>query len=115
MKTDNQHSALEVIKKEQLKRRVFSVEFKAEVVRYKKAENLSLPECGRKFEVLPKLIRDWEKQYDAGQLTVASGRRAVSPEQAEITRLSVGRLRLESRSVGPTLWEGARPFLPAFC
>jgi len=29
-----------------LKRRVFSVEFKAEVVRYKKAENLSLPECG---------------------------------------------------------------------
>ena len=38
MKADKQHSALEVIKKEQLKRRVFSVEFKAEVVRYKKAE-----------------------------------------------------------------------------
>ena len=51
MKADKQHSALEVIKKEQLKRRVFSVELKAEVVRYKKAENLSLPECGRKFEV----------------------------------------------------------------
>ncbi len=51
MKADKQHSALGVIKKEQLKRRVFSVEFKAEVVRYKKAENLSLPECGRKFEV----------------------------------------------------------------
>ena len=51
MKADKQHSALEVIKKEQLKRLVFSVEFKAEVVRYKKAENLSLPECGRKFEV----------------------------------------------------------------
>jgi hypothetical protein len=66
MKADKQHSTLEVIKKEQLKRRVFSVEFKAEVVRYKKAENLSLPECSRKFEVLPKLIRDWEKQYDAG-------------------------------------------------
>ena len=51
MKADKQHSALGVIKKEQLKRLVFSVEFKAEVVRYKKAENLSLPECGRKFEV----------------------------------------------------------------
>ncbi len=50
MKANKQHSALEVIKKEQLKRRVFTVEFKAEVVRYKKAENLSLPECGRKFE-----------------------------------------------------------------
>ena len=51
MKADKQHSALEVIKKEQLKRRVFSVEFKAEVVRYEKAENLSLPKCGQKFEV----------------------------------------------------------------
>ena len=81
------HSAMEVIKRERLKRRAFSVEFKAGVLRYKKAENLSLPECGRKFEVLPKLIRDWEKQYDAGQITVASGRRAVSQEQAEITRL----------------------------
>ena len=70
MKADKQHSALEVIKKEQLKRRVFSVEFKAEVVRYKKAENQGAPEGGRKFEVLPKLIRNWEKQYDAGQLTI---------------------------------------------
>ena len=97
MKAGKQHSALEVIKKEPLNRRAFTVEFKAEVVRYKKAENLSLPECGRKFEVLPKLIRDWEKQYDAGQLTVASGRRAVSPEQAEITRLraELSRSRME--------------------
>ena len=39
MKLNKQHSALEVIKKEQLKRRMFTVEFKAEVVRYKKAEN----------------------------------------------------------------------------
>ena len=43
MKSDKQHSALEVIKKEPLKRRVFTVEFKAEVVRHKKAENLSVP------------------------------------------------------------------------
>ena len=97
MKADNQHSALEVIKKEQLKRRVFTVEFKAEVVRHKKAENLSLPECGRKFDVLPKLIGNWEKQYEAGELTVTAGRRAVSPEQAEITRLraDLSRARME--------------------
>jgi transposase len=87
MKADKQHSALEVIKKEQLKRRVFTLEFKAEVVRHKKAENLTLAECGRKFEVLPKLVQHWEEQYEAGELTVAAGRRAVSPEQAEITRL----------------------------
>ena len=51
MKAGKQHSALEVIKKEPLNRRAFTVEFKAKVVRYKKAENLSLPECDRKFEV----------------------------------------------------------------
>ena len=62
MKADKQHNALDGIKKEQLKRRVFTLEFKAEVVRHKKAENLTLAECGRKFEVLPKLVQHWEKQ-----------------------------------------------------
>ena len=87
MKASKKNNVLEGIKKEQLKRRVFTLEFKAEVVRHKKAENLSFVECGRKFDVLPKLIQQWEKQYEAGQLTQAAGRRAVSPEQAEITRL----------------------------
>jgi transposase len=87
MKAGNKNNALDGIKKEQLKRRVFTLEFKAEVVRHKKAENLSPAECGRKFDVLPKLIQQWEKQYEAGQLTQAAGRRAASPEQAEITRL----------------------------
>ena len=91
------HSALKVIKKEQLKRRVFTVEFKVEVVRYKKAEILSLSECGRKFERLPKLIQRWEKRHDRAQLTAAAGSRAVSPEQAEITRLreELSRARME--------------------
>ena len=87
MKAVKKNSALEGIKKEQLKRRVFTLEFKAEVVRHKKAENLSWADCGRKFDVLPKLVQHWEKQYEAGQLTVAAGRRTVSPEQAEISRL----------------------------
>ena len=87
MNVNKKSNALEGIKKEQLKRRVFTLEFKVEVVRHKKAENLSYSECGRKFAVLPKLVQQWEKQYEAGQLTQAAGRRAVSPEQAEITRL----------------------------
>ena len=97
MKSSNKHNPLEGIKKEQLKRRVFTLEFKAEVVRHKKAENLSLADCGRKFDVLPKLIQHWEKQYEAGQLTVAAGRRSVSPEQEEITRLraDLSRARME--------------------
>ena len=38
MKADKQHSALDGIKKAQLKRRVFTVEFKAEVVRHKRRQ-----------------------------------------------------------------------------
>jgi len=87
MKAGNKNNVLEGIKKEQLKRRVFTLDFKAEVVRHKKAENLSLADCGRKFDVLPKLIQHWEKQYEAGQLTEVAGRRTVSPEKAEISRL----------------------------
>ena len=87
MKAVKKPSALEGIKKEQLKRRVFTLDFKAEVVRHRQAGNLSFAECGRKFEILPKLIQDWEKQYEAGQLTAVAGRRAVSPEQAENARL----------------------------
>ena len=65
MKASKKNNALVGIKKERLKRRVFTLEFKAEVVRHQKAENLSFVECGRKFDVLPKLIQLWEKQYDA--------------------------------------------------
>ena len=57
MKQGNKHSVLEGIKKEQLKRRTFTLDFKAEVVRHKKAENLSYTACGEKFDVLPKLIQ----------------------------------------------------------
>ena len=42
MKTGKKNSALECIKKEQLKRRVFTLDFKA--------ENLSWADCGRKFD-----------------------------------------------------------------
>ncbi len=69
MKSGKQNSVLDGIKKEQLKRRAFTLEYKAEVVRHKKAESLSATECGRKFDVLPKLIQHWEKQYEAGKLT----------------------------------------------
>ena len=60
MKAGKKNSALEGIKKEQLKRRVFTLEFKADVVRHKKTENLSWAECGHKFDVLPKLVQPFE-------------------------------------------------------
>ena len=68
-------------------RRAFTVKYKAEVVRHKKAENLSFGETGKKFDVPPKLVQQWEKLYESGKLTVEAGRRSVSPEQAETARL----------------------------
>ena len=62
-------------------RRVFTVEYKAEVVRHKKAENLSFVETGKKFDVLPKLVQQWEKLYESGQLTAAAEPRTVSPSR----------------------------------
>ena len=53
MKADKQHSALELVQKKQFKRRAFLVEFKAEVVRYKKAENLSFVPAEPKLTTRP--------------------------------------------------------------
>ena len=39
-----------------LARRAFTLEFKAEVVRHKLAENLTFTQTGAKFDLLPKLV-----------------------------------------------------------
>ena len=78
-----------------ISRRMLTLEYKAEVVRHKKAENLSFVETGKKFDVLPKLVQQWEKLYESGQLTAAAGRRSVSPEQAEIARMRAENSRLK--------------------
>lgn len=50
---------------------MFTLEFKAEVPVHKKAENLSPTGCGRKFDVLPKLVPQGKTirsgQIDAGR------------------------------------------------
>lgn len=69
MKAGNENNVLKGIKKEQLKQRIFTLEFKAEVLCHKKAESHSFTERGRKFDVLPKLIQESEKQYEPGSLS----------------------------------------------
>jgi hypothetical protein len=75
MEQGNKHSGLEGIKKEQLKRRTFTLDFKAEVVRHKKAENLSYAACGEKFDVLPKVAFSipWNPAIRRRQLSHRSG------------------------------------------
>ena len=40
-----------------LARRAFTLEFKAEVVRHKEAENLTATQTGAKFDLLAKLVQ----------------------------------------------------------
>ncbi len=76
-------------------RRAFTLDYKAEVVRHKKAENLSFAETGKQFDLLPTLVQQWEKLYESGKLTAEAGRRTVSPEQAEIGRMKAENSRLK--------------------
>ena len=76
-------------------RRAFTIEYKAEVVRHKLAENLRAKQTRAKFDLPPKLVQQWEKQYQAGALTQDAGRRTVSPEQAEIARMKAANSRMK--------------------
>ena len=76
-------------------RRAFTLEYEAEVVRHELVENLTATQTGAKFDLLPKLVQQWEKQYQAGALTQDAGRRTVSPEQPEIARMKAENSRLK--------------------
>ena len=102
------------VDKLKLARRTFMLEFKADVVRHRKAENLSWADAGKAFDVLPKLVKEWESLYDKGLLTGEAGRRTVSPERAQIgaLRSELSRLKMENAILknGPhgrprPLWE----------
>ena len=88
----------EPVDKMKLARRTFTLEFKADVVRHRKAENLSWTDAGKAFDLLPKLVKEWEALYDKGKLTGEAGRRTVSPEQAQIgaLRSELSRLKMEN-------------------
>lgn len=78
---DKAHNVLAGAKKEQLQRRTITFEYEAEVVRHKIAEKLKYTDCAEKFGVLPELVKDGEKQYEAGQLIAAAARNTVRPKQ----------------------------------
>jgi hypothetical protein len=82
-----------------LKRRVFTLDFRIEMVCNKKGENLSFAECSLRVDVLPKLIQQCEKQYGAGQRAEAPGRRAVGPEHVEITHFKVEMSRSKMETI----------------
>jgi len=83
---------------EKLRRRSFTLEFKLEAVKMKRDQELSYGEVGRRLEVEPRLIRRWERACEAGKLTPQSSKRAVSPEQHELSKLraELSRVKMEN-------------------
>ena len=83
---------------EKLGRRTFTTEYKVEAVKLKREQELSYAEVGRRLNVLPRLIRDWEKLYDAGRLTTETAKRRITPEQQALSALrqEVQRLKMEN-------------------
>jgi transposase len=83
---------------EKLRRRTFTVEFKVEAVKLKRDQRLSYAEVGRRLDVLPKLIQQWEKQYDAGELSPEKAKRQITPERQELSELraQLARLKMEN-------------------
>ncbi len=58
--------AVLLVDKMKLARCTFTLKFKADVVRHRKAENMSWADAGKMFDVLPKLMKDWEALSDKG-------------------------------------------------
>ena len=81
-----------------LNRRTFTAEFKASAVKLKRDQGLTYAEAGRRLDVLPRLIKDWEAALDAGQLAPGKAKRRITVEQQQISELRsrVSRLEMEN-------------------
>ena len=97
----------------ELARRTFTLEFKADVVRHRKAENLSLIDAGKAFDVLPKLVKDWATVFDARKLTGAAGWRTVSPEEAAHRPAALRAIAAEDGESGTKKNAAAQPLARA--
>ena len=72
---------------EKLKRRAFTAEFKIEAVKLITEVGLSYAEVGRRLDVLPKLVKNWEDMYRDGKLIAGAPRLRVTAEQMELSKL----------------------------
>lgn len=82
---------------EKLKRRAFTAEFKIEAVKLITEGGLSYADAGRRLDVLPKLIKNWEDTYRTGKLIAGAPRLRVTAEQMELSKLrkEVQELKME--------------------
>ncbi len=81
-------------------RRLFSREFKLQLVREAEAGTSTVAELARRHEVHPNLIQKWVKQYHAnGDEAFRRGSSTDSSADAKITELeqAIGQLTMENR------------------
>lgn len=83
---------------EKLQRRQFTTEFKVGAVKMVKEQGLSRGEVGRRLEIDSRMIKKWEQAYAAGKFNAGDIKRAVSPEQQEVSKLraELSRLKMEN-------------------
>ena len=72
---------------EKLKRRALTAEFKIEAVKLVTESGLSYAEVGRRLDVLPKPIKNWEDMYRGGKLIAGAPRLRVTAEHMELSKL----------------------------
>ena len=76
-------------------RRIFTDEFKKEVVRLFKQQYLTSAEVSRNLDIAPKSLKTWVALYDTGTLKSSIGDAKLTPDQLRIREperdLAIGR------------------------
>jgi transposase len=83
------------------KRGRYTLEFKQEAVRLVESGQ-SIAEAARSLEVVEQTLSNWVKAHRAGKLRDTSGRKQVTAEQMEISRLraELARVKMERDILG---------------
>lgn len=84
-----------------MQRRMFSREFKVEVVRLVRERGVSVAQAGRDLDAHENVLRKWEKQFGSDPAQAFPGRGQMKPEQLELERLrrEVNKLKAERDSL----------------
>jgi len=79
-------------------RRIFSPEFKREIVQQILKGEKTLAELSREFDISPTIIRDWKRRYESGAATAVKAGEDVVPA-SELQAANI-RIRELERALG---------------
>ena len=79
-------------------RRIFSAEFKRELVQEVLRGEKTLAELSREYDISPTIIRDWKRRYESGAATAVKAGEDVVP--ASELQAAQARIRELERALG---------------